>query len=291
MERDIGMTKRNLRTLLLATALGVLSATFGAAKVCAKDNTVTGITKPSEKRELTITTRGRISELPVKEGDHVVAGQLLMAEDDRIERAEFERLQLQANSTVGIRAAQADLKVKTVALENIQKAFANNASNELELRRAEAEHEVAMLSVEKAKEDTAIQQKEADRQAAQLEMMKMFSPIDGIVAKLEIGVGEIVDPQRAVCTVVQNDPLWIEAHLPTREADRLKMGQGVEVRYPDGEKWESAEVIFFSPVANAAADTRLVRLRVANPSQRESGLQMLVKLPGIEGDPTAAAGR
>lgn len=285
------MNRRHAHILTAVAAAGLLLAGFGlpssigftiAQSTDAQNQsvqTVTGITKPSEKRELTISMRGQISEIPVKEGDHVKAGQLIMAEDDRVERAEFDRLTLLAQSTVGVRAATADMKVKEVSLANIRQAYENNASNELELKRAEAEYEVARLSIEKAKEDAAIRQKEADRQAAVLQMMRINSPINGIVAKLDIGVGEIVDPQKPVCTLVNNTPLWIEAYVPTHDASRLKLGQTLQVRYPDEDQWQSARVTFFSPMANAAADTRLIRLELDNPDQRESGLQIFVHLP------------
>jgi len=243
------------------------------------DQTIPAVSKPSQKRELTLTIRGTISQVPVKEGDKVKEGQLLLAEDDRVEQKELERLQIEAQSQIAVKAAEAELKVKQAELANYEEMYKNHASNEIELRKAQAEAEVASLQVEKARQDLEIRKKEAEKQAVVLDLMRRVSPIDGVVAKLEIGVGEVVDPTKPVCTVVQNDPLWVESYVPIGVAAQLKVGQKMQVRYPEQEQWLTGEVNFLSPVADDRSGTRLIRLRLPNPELRESGLNMLLRLP------------
>ncbi|MCC7351522.1 MAG: efflux RND transporter periplasmic adaptor subunit [Phycisphaerales bacterium] len=271
--------KKRLSGVAVLAGLLAGGMAWAAQAPSAADQTVPAVSKPSQKRELTLTIRGTISQVPVKEGDTVKAGQLLLAEDDRVEQKELERLQLEAQSQIAIKAAEAELKVKQAELANYEEMYKNHASNEIELRKAQAEAEVALLQVEKAKQDSEIRKKEAEKQAAVLELMRRSSPIDGVIAKLEVGVGEVVDPTKPVCTVVQNNPLWVEAYVPVGVAAQLKVGQTMQVRYPQEDQWLAGEVNFLSPVADERSGMRLIRLQLPNPELRESGLNMLLRLP------------
>lgn len=282
--------KRQLGGLVVAAAAALWMGGQARGDVpSAADEVVPAVSKPSQKRELTITIRGTISQVPVKEGDTVKEGQLLLAEDDRVEQKELERLQVEAQSQLAIQAAEAELKVKQAELANYENMYKNNASNEIELRKAQAEAEVAQLQVEKAKQDLELKKIEAQKQAAVLELMRRVSPIDGVVAKLDVGVGEVVDPTKPVITVVQNNPLWVESYVPIGVAAKLKVGQKMQVRYPEQEEWLAGEVRFLSPVADDRSGMRLIRLELPNPQMRESGLNMLLKLPSQEAEHQASA--
>ena len=50
------------------------------------------------------------------------------------------------------------------------------------------------------------------------------------------------------------------------------------MRYAADQPWLSGELIYFNPVANAAAGTQRIRLELDNPTHMRSGLQVEVKL-------------
>ncbi len=81
--------------------------------------------------------------------------------------------------------------------------------------------------------------------------------------------------------------LNVEVSMPSARARALKVGQALDVRYQDEEKWMTAKVTFLTPYADAASGTRRVRLEMRNEANREAGLPVYVKLP----DNVAAAGR
>jgi hypothetical protein len=122
--------------------------------------------------------------------------------------------------------------------------------------------------------------------------MKIISPIDGVVERLDATVGEITDPQKNLLSVVQINPLRVELHLPTGTAEKLKMGDVFNVRYandgPNAE-WKQAEVIYIAPVAEADADRCEVNLKLPNPEGRMGGLWLSVKIPeALAAKPAAA---
>jgi len=157
-------------------------------------------------------------------------------------------------------------------------AASNVASNE-ELQEAKLDVELAEIKVKQAQQEQKQKALQADRQGIKVDLMKLLSPIDGIVEKLDLGEGEVVDPDKPSCTVVQNDPLWVEVHLPSLQARKLTLGDSLPVQHEGEKDWQSGKVIYLAPVADAASGTRMVRLELPNPASRPSGLQVTVKLP------------
>ena len=256
------------------------------------DITVGGKTVPSIHTKLALPQFGQVMERPVKEGDHVKKGQVLLRQDDRQERALLEALRLEAESTVRIEAAEADLKIKQVQHKRYEELARNGNASPTELEEywvkviyADAQVKIARLENDKHKQ-------EFERQKFKVDQMTLKSEFDGIVETIDVQVGEVTDPQKPVMTVVKNDPLWVELFLPTSQAGKLKVGQQLEVSYVGANQFQPAKVIYRSPFADPSSDTQKIRLEMPNPQGVDSGLQVLVRLPANVGPaspaPTAA---
>ena len=66
------------------------------------DITVGGITKPSNHSKLNFPRFGQVLEMPVKEGDVVKKGDVLLSQDDRQERALLEGRRLEDEAHVRV---------------------------------------------------------------------------------------------------------------------------------------------------------------------------------------------
>ena len=66
----------------------------------------TGVTRPSQERKLSFSTKGVVAQAPLKEGDAVKTGQVILVQDDVIDKKELERLELNANSNARVEAAE-----------------------------------------------------------------------------------------------------------------------------------------------------------------------------------------
>src|SRR5439155_10120091 len=209
----------------------------------------------------------------------VKAGDLLLRQDDRQERAELAMLQLEASSNVRVEAADADLKIKQVQLKRLQDLQAHGNANPYEVEEAQskvieadAQAKIARLNLEKAK-------REAEKQAFKVDQMTVKSPVNGRVETVDVEVGDTTDPQKPTMTIVQNDPLKVEFYLPVAQAAKLKAGQTLQVRYPNEDQWLPATVDFKSPFADAASDTQKIGLLMKNTDGRDSGMQVQIRLP------------
>ncbi|CAN5523358.1 hypothetical protein BH09PLA1_BH09PLA1_11780 [soil metagenome] len=248
-------------------------------------NEVGGVTRPSQERKLSFSTQGVVAQAPVKEGDVVKAGQVILVQDDTIDKKELERLELTANSKARIEAAEADLAVKKAALKRKEDA-GPGGYNEAEMDEARNDVTLREKQLQVAREDQQEAKIKAEQQRHKVEKLSLASPIAGIVERLVVDVGEWADPQSrdGAAVVVQNDPLYLEVReLKSMQVAQLKMGQKFQVRYQDDadkpENWQEAEVFYFAAVSDAQADTRLVKMRLTNPNGRPAGLWMVVKLP------------
>jgi RND family efflux transporter MFP subunit len=289
------------RTTSFAVALLALSSTLlvaqqtpavGAAAGSPTDIMVGGITKPSVHAKLALPQFGQVLELPVKEGDVVKKGAVLLRQDDRQEVAALEALRLEAESRVRVEAAEEDLKLKKIQHKRLADMQAGGNSSPIEVEEAWVKVVYADAQSKIAKLENEINKQKFEGQKIKVALMSLTSPIDGIVETIETSVGEVTDPQKPVMTVVKNDPLWVELFLPTAQSSKLKVGQQLEVRYPSEDKWQPAKVIYKSPVADPSSDTQKMRLELPNPSMTDTGLQVVVRLPAGVGpaqQPTATS--
>lgn len=236
-----------------------------------------GITNPSEQRGLNFNVPGVVAKIFVKEGDIVKKGDIIAQQDDSVDVAELRVKEAEAKgSALQIDAAKADLEQKKVELDRSKIMFQKHVLGQSELDKAQLDVTIGEIRVKLAQQETAQKQEEAEAEKAKIEQKKMHSTIDGIVQKINVHDGELAtnDPKTPCIQIVKNQPLFVEVDLPIASAKNLKLNQKLDVKYTDETKWREAELIFFNPVANAAAATQRVRLRMDNPENFRSGYQV-----------------
>jgi RND family efflux transporter MFP subunit len=253
-----------------------------------------GITRPSERRQLSLKVMDVIWDVKVKPGDVVKAGDVLLTEDTREEVINLQIITLEAESEatvkgaeVAVEASKVTLANKEVELKRAEGMFANKVIGPSDYDKAKLDVDIAKLEISKAKwdlEKTRVEngqrKLQVKRQAATIDRMQISSPIDGIIEDVLLKKGEVVDPQKPVIIVVKNDPLWVEAFLPISVSMKLKIEQELQVKYDFEDKPRKAKVIFLNPVADASAGVQMVRLELPNPEGKFAGMQVTVYPPG-----------
>ena len=224
---------------------------------------------------------GVVMDVKVVEGQMVKKGDILAIQDDRQDQAALESMQLEAKSTAKIDYSVTDRGVKAVQQTRKEKMVSEHVAATSELEEAKLAVNLADAQIELAKVEHRQKELDAKKEAVKIEQERIIAPFDGIVQKLNVEEGEMADPQNreGAITIVKNDPLWVEMHLPTQQALKLQPNQVLQVRYADKAEWQPAKVILLDPQADAASDTERVRLELSNPTQQVSGLQVQVKLP------------
>ena len=237
------------------------------------------ITKPSKERQLKFAGPGIVSEVLVKQGDLVKAHDVLARQDSRQDAWQLKFDLRESESNEKIEYSKADLASKDVDAKRKQQLLKDHAASQTEVEQADLAVKLAAAQVNLAIMEHDQKGFDAEKEKVKIEQMTMFSPIEGVIERLNIGEGEMGDPQARDGAIVvgQWNPLWLEMHLPVSQASQLKREQELMVRYEKGD-WQRAKIILFD-VVDAASDTQMIRLELANPDNKVPGLHMQVQLP------------
>lgn len=267
---------------IIIVAAAILLGELGASA-----QTIEPITMPSQDVILSFVMPGRIDSIPVKQGDRVKTGDLLIKLDDAAEQASAEHLKRQAEDTIKIRYAEAQFDLKKVMLEKMEAAQQKSVATEIEVAQARLEAKSADLSLELARFEKTQAELKYKEVTATLKRMSLLSPFDGLVERINAQPGESADRDVKIMRVVKIDPLYIDAPVSRQQSSRLRLEQAVKVGFHDDSAQQTGKIIFIASVADAGSDTVTVRVELPNPSLRRAGERVSIDF-GPEGVATTA---
>jgi multidrug efflux pump subunit AcrA (membrane-fusion protein) len=242
---------------------------------------IRAFTQASETQRANFPNMGVVKQIPVKKGQTVKVGDVVMIQDDELNQYQFQQAKLEAESGARIDFAVADLEFKKAQVTRTTTA-APGIFSAIEKEQAQLDQIRSEKQLDVTKLDQESNKLKARAEGAKLEQMKIKSNIDGVVESINVYAGELATPQadKPVIVIVKNDPCKVILNdLTTKQVARLSLGETFEVKYPDDREWRPAKVTFISPVANAGADVQKVELELPNPEGKATGLPIQVKLP------------
>ena len=250
---------------------------------------IEAIARTSKDVTFSFTRPGRVAEVLVEQGQMVSAGDVLVQLDNSVERERVARLKKEAESTLHVAAAEANMKLKDVVLQRKETGFTDGVVTILELEEARVDATIGKLSYDLAKFNQELATLQYTEAQLEIKRMTLISNLDGIVETLFIEEGESVDAQAEVVRVVDIDPLWVDVPTTLDRALQLQVGQAAEARFcqtceQTPESAMTGKIVLISAVADAASDTLMVRVELANPEHAPAGQRVLVRfLPAVEG--------
>ncbi|MFL0745421.1 MAG: efflux RND transporter periplasmic adaptor subunit [Prochlorococcus sp.] len=171
-----------------------------------------------EEVQLAAQASGRILELRIKQGDVVQPGQLLVVLDQGQVQAEL----------IGLKAQEEKDKLNWQRYEFLT---SQGAASAFDRDRYKAQY---IASREKV-----------NATAATLAYSNLRSPVSGIVADLQVKVGDVIRSGDPFTKLIKNDKLQARVEVPARFADRIKVGLPVLLGKPG-----SAEIMAISKVGS-----------------------------------------
>lgn len=216
---------------------------------------------PNQDVRVSALVAGRVAELPVAEGDHVNAGQLIAKIDDRPLRDQLQQAEAAVATT------QANLENARLSRERNETLFGRGIAARKEVEDARTQETVAQA---------ALRQAEAARSLARLQLSRaeIHSPLSGAVVKRFASVGEQVDGTAAqpLVEVAERSEVELFVNVPAPYLSRFRTGQALEITseaFPG--KAFRGRVTAVSSAVDPATNVGLVRVRLAN----EGGLLRL----------------
>lgn len=286
----------SLTAVAAVLAAATLSPSFAQSAPPSRGSSITlvesGITKPYEERKLQFNQPAVVMEVKVKPGDTIKEGQVLALQDISVEQAEREALEIEAKSTVQEDFAKIDQALNEKKFEKQEFLFKTKNASYFEVEEARLAIEKSKASVKIAVEERAKATAKIKSIDARISLKTLKSPVSGFVQQIDTGAGEVggIDQQKPSMIVVQNDPLKVDVNVPVRDANRLGVGQTLQVRYTDDDNapWQPAKILAMLPVADRASQTRGIVLELPNPNNKPAGLRVDVRLADAPPTPAAA---
>jgi RND family efflux transporter MFP subunit len=217
-----------------------------------------GVVEPVKQSTVAAQASGRISQLAVKAGDRVRAGQLLATIDDRESQTGLQRSRAQAaQAEAELRNAQAQVQ-RTRELQS--KGFVSSAA----LDTAEA----VFKSAQAGREQAAAGQRQA--MIAQ-DFTRVTAPYEGWVLETLAQPGDLAVPGKPLLTLYAPLPLRAVVQVPASRAAAARAANSVEVRIPDGDgggQWITPAARAMLPAADPVAQTLEWRLELPASAAR-----------------------
>lgn len=137
---------------------------------------------------------------------------------------------------------------------------------------------ITLSEKEQADHEAALNQLEVEHAQANLELRKIRSPIDGVVADRYLMPGEYIE-DKPILKLAQLNPLRVEVVAPVTYFGRIKTGVHAQVKTEYG-SFENlvAKVVVVDKVVDAASGTFGIRLELQNEdNQVPGGLKCTVR--------------
>ena len=208
--------------------------------------------------ELAPGVEGLVQQLPIKEGQSVQRGQLLLRMADDASRANLSVAESES------KLAQARLKAKSARLPQLkatltrwQTAARQGAADAQNVDEAAQQVRDAQSEADIATAELKVAQAKVEQLRAQQKRLELYAPEAGTIVRLKTHAGSQAGPTQPVITLLPQKPLIVRAELNESFANAVREGMHATVVL-DGESsgastaLPGAKVVRISPVFGAA---------------------------------------
>lgn len=219
----------------------------------------TGTLAPVRQMLLNARVAGEVTAVPVREGQAVAAGALLLRQDNREMSARL------AQAEASVQSTRSELENAKAQYEKFLQLSMKSYFARSELDRANTQVEVYRSQL-KANEAAVVMAKKSLQDAS------LIAPFSGIVAERMVEPGQLVMPNTPLLRVVDLSDMELAIQLPSSEMARVRNGQKITFQVDAfGDEVFTATVVRINPMAKVSNRKITVYASVANPALRLRG--------------------
>lgn len=193
------------------------------------------------ERPTDIRWRGKLLPAgePLEEGEPVVAGQPILHLNRALLEARYEQ-------------ARAQHEFDEIEFGRLSGLYKSATASKTELDNARTRRDVSKALLDAAREE--------------LDRTTVFAPIDGILNKLTVEVGEYASPGDCVAEIVSINPVKVTADVPEQDIHYLQLGESTHIFLFSPDKPEVAgQITYISELADVGTRTTRIEVTVPNP--------------------------
>jgi RND family efflux transporter MFP subunit len=210
----------------------------------------TGIVTAQQQAEIGFELAGKLTHIPVHEGDQVKKGQILAALDTTLLARERDELKAQ------LREAEAQLTLVQQNLERIDSLSKKGYASAQQQDELTSERQVLKATLERTSAALAANQTRLDKS-------RLRAPFDALVSRRYVDVGTVVDAGTAVLRLLEDAPMEAHIGLPIRLLAQVTVGEEVDLQTAYSKV--AGAVLTISP--DLDSNTRTVPIRIGLPQQ------------------------
>ncbi len=191
------------------------------------------------------------AESAQREAERELARQRALMKDELVARRDFDRAESAAETATAtvegtrrrlgaseqeVQQIEAELAAREHAVEQARQRVAEARAG---VAHAESQtHQFPMKEAEVSRAEAHLKETQADLALAdlQLQYTEVRAPLDGIVSKRSVEIGQIVQMGQPLLAIVPLHQVWVLANFKETQLARIHPGQRAEVRvdgYPD----------------------------------------------------------
>ncbi len=297
MQFDSEVCERNLCFLFLVVTIGLTGScsrqsvtlnspdlvTVRVRKVHKINRPITvsasGTVEAADTAKAAFQVAGKVTRVGVQEGEPVRAGQELAALDptdyQHAADAASEQRALAVSNLEQARVAYVQAEDEYQRMKKLydRKSLAPNDFKKFEAAYLAAREryrveEEGVRGPDQGAAQAALKQAEAQEKVARKRVAdtRLLSPINGIVARKLIDVGDTAAAGNPVFIIMNLDPVKAKFGVPEADIGRIKIGQSATIQIPalEGENF-SGKVTLVGVAAEPSSRTFTVEIKVPNP--------------------------
>ncbi|NPV26650.1 MAG: efflux RND transporter periplasmic adaptor subunit [Firmicutes bacterium] len=198
---------------------------------------------------------GKVAEVPVKVGDVVKKGQVLV----KLDGAELAAQVRQAQATLNM--CQANAQVAQQNLRRMEELFRDGAVSQSQLDAARGNAEATSAQVQQAAATL-------DLMSTQYRNTIIEAPQAGLISSVRVEVGEMASPSMPVVNIVDISKVSVEVNVAESDINKLKAGQEIKVKVPAvSTNPFTGKVTSIAPAADPVTKAFPVKVEIPNPEQ------------------------
>lgn len=197
---------------------------------------ISGQTEANKRATLATRAAGIIADLPVKQGDHIKQGDLVLMLDAE-------------EKTAAVDTAKAVLVQRKAEWEATEKLMKAGSVAKLQADGAWSNYQTALSQLQAAE--------------SELSRNQVKAPFDGVVDRVAVELGSSVIQGGEVATILNLDPILGKGEISERDLRYVKIGDEAEVKLVNGEV-VTGKVRYIS--RDATSQTRTFPVEIAIPN-------------------------
>lgn len=235
LEKELGADKKENTRVTVVMAQPVQPQTFQHFVE------VQGTLDSRNNINVTPKMGGNVTQVLVKEGDYVRAGQTLLVTDDATLRQNLAQL-------------ETGYELAKTTFERQQNLWNQKIGSEIQYLQAKNQKESVERQIATLK--------------TQLAMARVTSPISGTVNAVNVKIGEMAAPGAPAVQVVNLADMKVEAKVADSYINTIKKGDPVTVKFPDIGEEMKAKVTFAGQVVNPMSRTFDIEVALPNKGNK-----------------------